>query len=439
MTLVADQLARHYAEDFDWSSYRVEMMRLRVPEPLYYAPAATSNANVSGQAGSSTRIPDARPASSQAFRAVAAELPYIKASEKQTVPILQPSRAESTPAKLPPLAFWARTGEQEPKRDEIKLPGTAEQPAPPPRLASPPVLAIPNREPNLADANVSASTPVASASLPVAPSATAPVRDRRDDAQNGALDSMPGQPTNVISLSAEPGRPGDVVDVPAGSSGSTGAIAGGAGQSAGGSSRGAAEMPQNGGGTPDLHAPKAAQTSTDVATGRNSPAIATHGAEAFTRLMHPPNGNFDFVVSQSGGQANVPGFAAQLSGNPIYTVYLPVGDVTEWVLTFCVPVRKDSAISRYEVFIDDASPLSPPYPLTTTIPQSIIGEPRRRPLAFRGRLSAAGIFRDITASEATPVTEKIAAALSDWRFRPAKKNNTPTEVEILLTVVASSN
>src|SRR5215216_4968740 len=46
MTLVADQLARHYAEDFDWSAYRVEMMRLRVPEPLYYAPAATSNANV---------------------------------------------------------------------------------------------------------------------------------------------------------------------------------------------------------------------------------------------------------------------------------------------------------------------------------------------------------------------------------------------------------
>jgi hypothetical protein len=284
---------------------------------------------------------------------------------------------------------------------------------------------------------MSSTTPVESAALSVVPSATAPVRDRHGDSQNGALDRLPGQSTNVISLSAERVRPGEVVNVPPGSSGFS---ARGNEQPAGGSSRGGIEVSREGEAAQDPRAPKGAQTSSTVAAARTSPAgAAAGGAEAFTRIMHPPNGNFDVVVTQSGGQAELPGFATQLSGNPIYTVYLPVGDVTEWVLTFCVPVRKDSGNSRYEVHIEDASPLSPPYPVTTTIPQSIIGEIRRRPLAFRGLLSASGIFRDITASEASPATEKIAAALSDWKFRPAKKNNTPTEVEILLMVAPSSN
>ena len=67
---------------------------------------------------------------------------------------------------------------------------------------------------------------------------------------------------------------------------------------------------------------------------------APGGTEAFTRIMHPPNGNFDVVVTQATVGGDLPGIPTRLSGTPVYTVYLRVGDVKEWVLAFCLPAQE---------------------------------------------------------------------------------------------------
>src|SRR5207248_11550049 len=58
-----------------------------------------------------------------------------------------------------------------------------------------------------------------------------------------------------------------------------------------------------------------------------------------TRIEHPSNGNFDVVIMQSGPRADLPDLGGMLTGNPVYTVYLRVGDQKEWLLEYCVPVR----------------------------------------------------------------------------------------------------
>jgi hypothetical protein len=155
--------------------------------------------------------------------------------------------------------------------------------------------------------------------------------------------------------------------------------------------------------------------------------------------MHPPNGNFDVVVSQSAIGGDLPGIPTRLNGSPVYTVYLRVGDVKEWVLAFCLPAAKNVQNSRYEVFIDDATPLSPPYPIMTTIPQSVIGQPRAAALVFRGVLTAEGAFRNMEASEPGTTAAKIASILADWQFRPARKNNAPTEIQVALIIPATDD
>ena len=91
------------------------------------------------------------------------------------------------------------------------------------------------------------------------------------------------------------------------------------------------------------------------------------------------------------------------------------------------------------MYIEDASPLSPPYPIQTAIPQSVIGQQRSTPLVFRGLLTAEGAFRNIEASEPGTVSSRIAAILAEWRFRPARKNNSPTEIEIALILPATDD
>jgi hypothetical protein len=153
--------------------------------------------------------------------------------------------------------------------------------------------------------------------------------------------------------------------------------------------------------------------------------------------MHPPNGNFDVVVTQSAVGGDLPGIPTRLSGSPVYTVYLRVGDVKEWVLAFCLPAAKPTQNSRYEVYIEDSAPLSAPYPIRTTIPQAMIGQPRSAALVFRGTLTAEGAFRNLEPSEPGSTSSRIAAALAEWQFRPARKNNSATEIQVALIIPAT--
>jgi hypothetical protein len=80
------------------------------------------------------------------------EIPSTPQSTIEAPVILQPDAQSNELRRLanavPLLAFWARQAPNLPKppRKQLIVPGRTESPAPPPQMAAPPVIAIPNRE-----------------------------------------------------------------------------------------------------------------------------------------------------------------------------------------------------------------------------------------------------------------------------------------------------
>jgi hypothetical protein len=477
--VLVNQLASFYSDDeIDWAAYRVEPMRLRVPDIIYYEAPRDLSANAESRAqqksvnrrglGQSVASPAAGLGRSLAPIPTGLELPSIKGPESHSAAVLQPEvlpNPQWRPTPVPRLAFWARQQAPTPQKDEVRLPGRAEGSALPPVLSAPPVLAVSNKESALADKNVATTPPVPVASLPIAPSSTAPLRDSSGEARNGVYDRAAGEYTNIIALSADAVRPSQIVSVPPGSTGANSQAGGQVeGRSGGNVEHGnntdsqsesrrevTAGLPAQPGslragaaGSQQGQTTEKASTASGVAVNGVNRRLAPNtpvskGSEAFTRIMHPPNGAFDVVVTQSTVGGDLPGIPTRLSGSPVYTVYLRVGDIKEWVLAFCLPVAKTTQNSRYEVYIDDATPLSPPYPIKTTIPQSIIGQPRSTALVFRGVLTAEGALRNMEASEPGATSARIAAVLAEWQFRPARKSNSPTEIQIALIIPATDD
>ena len=154
-----------------------------------------------------------------------------------------------------------------------------------------------------------------------------------------------------------------------------------------------------------------------------------------TRVDHPSNGNFDVVVMQSGGRDDLPDVGVTLTGSPVYTVYLPVGDNREWLLEYCVPAASSAPANPYQINIDDTGSVTPPYPVSTVIPKTLASQTIPRQIVLHGTLTAAGSLRSVRAPNSnSPIANEILALLSEWKFRPALRNRTPIEVEILLVI-----
>jgi hypothetical protein len=170
-----------------------------------------------------------------------------------------------------------------------------------------------------------------------------------------------------------------------------------------------------------------------------TPRLDVPGVEAFIRIMHPPAGNFDVVVMAPGGRNELSGLGGALKGSPIYTVYLHVGDESEWTLEFCPPYVPQPQNTSYRVYVSDTAPVSAPYPVTTTIPDSILRDPRSTTLVFHGFLSAAGRFRDMVPDRIDATAESVGSVLGDWQFWPASRSDVPIEVEVRLIVPALSD
>ena len=118
-----------------------------------------------------------------------------------------------------------------------------------------------------------------------------------------------------------------------------------------------------------------------------------------------------------------------LTGNPVYTVYLRVGDQKEWLLEYCLPVNKAPQSSPYQINIDDAAPLSPPYPISTAIPNDILGQAITKHIVLKGFLTASGKFQNMkTPGISSPVAMQILALLDEWQFRPALRDKKPIDV-----------
>jgi hypothetical protein len=170
-------------------------------------------------------------------------------------------------------------------------------------------------------------------------------------------------------------------------------------------------------------------------TGGHSPDPAKDGGAGVIRTTHASNGNFDVVILQSVRRDDLPEVGATLSGNPVYTVYLSVGDAREWLLEYCIPASVNPRANSYMVNIDDPGVVSAPYPLATAIPKSIFELPHPKNIVLHGLLSATGALHEVKAPNMdNALVHDVLLLLSQWQFRPALRNKVPVDVEVLLII-----
>jgi hypothetical protein len=148
-------------------------------------------------------------------------------------------------------------------------------------------------------------------------------------------------------------------------------------------------------------------------------------------MVHAANGRFNVVVIQSSADETLP--AGMLSGKPVYTVYLPVGDTKEWVMHFSAgnstPVQRGGFVQ-----LPDPRPLNAPYPRVTVRPTEPLSGTGPY-LLVRGSIDESGSFQNLQLL--SPVQAGAAAlldALSRWRFRPATRADAPEKVQMVLAI-----
>jgi len=484
-------LSWYREDDVDWSRYRVETLRLHPAEPIFF------NARASGEPPEVAAHPD-RPGKS-AIKATAhpavpggLQLPPVPASVKDSPIILQPEllrQITRPPTALPPLAFWARQAPDlpKPRPREVAVPGRTEAPSPAPKPSGPPVLAVPNREAAVADVNIAMPPTPAQAppALPVPNTATVPVRLQGvTEPRTASFESLPGDPVNIIALAAER-SPARNVEIPRGlqnipvSAAGDGATAGAErdrspGQAADGSRQSAAQpagasvppkttstqpagasvppkttstQPAGASVAPQITGTYTAGASVPPQTASTHPSGASippqtastppHVASApeVIRIQHPSNGSFDVVIMQSAARDDLPDLAGMLTGSPVYTVYLSVGDQKEWLMEYCVPARENKQASPYQINVDDEGSVTPPYPISTIIPDSIRSQQTAKPIVLRGLLTAAGNLQVAKTSDTgSSFMYQLMALVRQWQFRPALRNNKAIDVEVLLVI-----
>jgi len=498
--------------------YRVEIMRLRLPDKVY-TPTAHSNRNEESKAEKPAEARHSQPVKPatdarsrpRASIAHSMEFPATRHASDQEPIILQPDEAPLPKIVVPvapPVAFWTKTSSPVP-RPQAVIPGRVQATSATPNLDAPPVLSPPNPQPVGSDIAATVAAAPSPPKLPLPSSSTSPIRVRgKSDAEIASFDVPGSDPVNLIYMEANAtvqkqlDIPKGMQNTPAskadGESGMTAARASenstpasdnskrpdsstvvtrdpaasppadpaGTAQNAGVA---AARPPLDNGQktTADVKSPSG-KTPLPVDSGPNrtmpvnsavgktpmvdnrtagnvSDPAATHVPErapnsspAVIRMAHPVNGNFDVVILQSVSRDDLPDVGGNLSGNPVYTVYLKVGDEREWLLEYCIPTNVTRS-SPYQVNIDDSGAVSAPYPVTTVIPKNVVELPHPKHIVLHGLLSTAGVFREITGPDAeSPLVREVLPLLREWQFRPALRDRVPVEVEVLLIIPARS-
>ena len=499
--------------------YKVEIMRLRLPDKIY-APSAPSHREEQSKAekpadtrpsGPGAHAPESRPRR-QASNSRPLELPVTRHVSEQEPVILQPDQAPLPKIILPvspPVAFWTKASQPVPRPRAI-IPGRVQTTSVTPNLDAPPVLGPPTALPVASDVAVALAAAQSTPKLPLPSSTTNPIRVRgKSDAEIASFDVPGSDPINLIYLAAD-ATTQKQIEIPRGMQNSPASKAdGGSGMAASPSENSntqsiansaaahdpAPSPPSAAAGTAPATGAAAARPTLDnsrnaIATG-NSPSsrtaavdsgpsgvaagsspssktstttamgtsanatepaaihaaapTGTHAPErapstsaGVIRMANPVNGNFDVVILQSVARDDMPDIGGALSGNPVYTVYLKVGDEREWLLEYCIPSNVTRS-SPYQVNIDDSGAVSAPYPVTTVIPKNVVDLPHPKHIVLHGLLSIAGVFREITGPDTdSPLVREVLPLLREWQFRPALRDRVPVEVEVLLIIPARS-
>jgi hypothetical protein len=280
-----------------------------------------------------------------------------------------------------------------------------------------------------ADVNIAMPQTQAQAApaLPVSNTATTPVRLRDvTEPRTASFEALSGQPVNIIALATERSGvrnveiPKGLQNIPntrAGDSASPGPDTS-PGPPIGGTRQGTAQ--ESAANVPSLPA-------------KASPPVGV--APELIRIQHPANGNFDVIITQSLVREDLPDLSHMLSGSTVYTVYLSVGDLKDWLLEYCAPAPENKQVNPYQINVDDAGSVTPPYPISTIIPDSIRAQHTAKPIVLRGLVTAAGNVQVAKLPDTgNSLMYQLVDLVSQWQFRPALRNNKPIDVEVLLVI-----
>ena len=491
-------------------TYSLTMLRLKVDQPIFLPLPPTSTSHV---AGHDSAPPSAQPAGASAKRQRSAappaeargqrvqqmEFPRVTEFSPDLPLIRQPAPTpQKHPVKkpLPQLAFWEQPPTATPPPKEFVAPSKTVKEAAIIALDAPPQVAAPISESNAGALNLPIQPANPNPALPVANSASAPVRirDGSKRVETPSFEAQQGTPVDILILSKE-NNPVTKVEVPRALEnippvegiGKVAALAsaginpapknqptgtgenttkpgppsassvtrdgsGAANSISHTSSSAPSTAPAANAAVPDGHGNGGSGSGSNPSAAGGKPAgevgapavaaapSAVNGARekaeaAVTRITHPANGNFDVILMHSALSDDLLDLGAVLSGNPIYTVYLPVGDTKEWLLEYCLPNRQSAQSNTYEINVDDVPPLTAPYPITTVIPKNIIGQSHTRHIVLHARLTASGVLADVKAGEdSNPMIQQLLPWLNQWQFRPAAKDRVPVDVEVLLVI-----
>jgi hypothetical protein len=413
------------------------------------------------------------------------ELPELPRTVQSDQTLLQPNTPpEITPnssLRLPEFVYWSPEALKRPTPKKFVVPGKVATASPAAELTAVPNLAPPANDQLNAKYRLDPSTnPLAKLTLPPVPAA--PLRAfRQPEAKATAAPSvemLPGDPSAMVALNANPPQAKFVVEVPAGnmignlppaappSPQDSLAVTGRAGLDRAGSIGGDAPARRDGaarsgsGSGPGIKVTGAIDVQVDGGTGGagggggsgsgsgsggssgsgtglgigvgSAGSVKLSGAVPL-RQVHPENGQYDIVVSHMSRPPELPEGSKLLRGSPIYTVYIRVNARQEWIMRFCTSSSSaGTRTSGHVVTLENPAPLTPPYPRISVVPQ--LEEVRDKIAVLHGFLTKEGRFRALQAVQAEdqPLMTHMEPFLAKWEFRPATRDGVPVEIEILL-------
>jgi hypothetical protein len=364
---------------------------------------------------------------------------------KQTLVQLDtPPKLAMNEISVPDLLLWTPQDVPAPRKRFIPPP-PRNVPKPARSLLAQPTLDPPNREIKIADMAFSAPPVSALPKLAAPPATTAPIKVNGPDEgvqipQTVSATSTIETAAHIISLSNLPLRAEGVVAVPAANqiatSGNKSDQANGQAASPGAGS-GAGTMSPNGN---TASGADAGSTARNTAGGAGSGLTASSGSGSFeeasmTAALHkitlPKDGKFGVVVLGSTAADAYPDSVGLMTGKVVYTVYLKVGLRKSWILQYCLP----GVVEQQFRAGGSATPLDAPWPFQILRPDLEIGSSIDA-LMVRGMINTEGHFEQLTLAMPSefPQKELLLASLRKWEFRPAKRDQQPVAVEVLLII-----
>ncbi|MBI5087251.1 MAG: hypothetical protein HZB13_21955 [Acidobacteria bacterium] len=154
-----------------------------------------------------------------------------------------------------------------------------------------------------------------------------------------------------------------------------------------------------------------------------------------TSLTYPRDGRFDIVVVQSGAPEAAGDLSQILSGKPVHTVFIQVGETREWVLQYCLPAGSTNDIrqSGMVVTLGAPPPLKAPYLLEAHLPPGPAWRAKNHQV-FHALLSANGRLEQIRTVKPGSEASQLLDYLPRWTFRPATAGAETKSVEVLLII-----